>query len=72
MIMMLTLRKEFHFEIEVSATLSSGEVLYTPRLIEGMLSHFDHHANYDGSSVEEAIKKIALGIDQALEMLHAM
>ena len=69
---MLTLRKEFHFEIEIFATFFAGEVLYTPRLIEGMLSHFDHHANYDGSSLEDALKKIALGIDQALELLHAM
>lgn len=72
MIVMLTLRKEFHFEIEISAALADGEVIYTPELVEGMLSHFDHHANYEGASVEEALKKIALGIDKALEMLHAM
>lgn len=72
MIVMLTLRKEFHFEIEVSATWAAGAVVYKPQLLEAMLSHFDHHANYDGASIEEAMGKIAMGIDKALETLHAM
>jgi hypothetical protein len=71
-ILMLTLRKEFHYEVEISATLVDGRVIYSPQIVEGMLSHFDHHANYSGSSVEEAVTKIALGIESALEMLHSM
>lgn len=76
MIFVLTLRKEFHYEIEVSAKMvdigEGKKMVYVAELAEsGQISHFDTHFDYEGESIEAAILSIAVGLEAALVMLHS-
>lgn len=72
MIIVLTVRKDFHYGIEISAKAVKGKMIYMAELAESApISHFDTHQNYEGDTIEAAISSIADGIEAALVMLHA-
>lgn len=72
MFFILTVRAEFNYEVEVSARFEAGHVVYLAELSEScMISHFDHKAVHEGTTVEAAIESIARGLDDAIEMLRA-
>lgn len=72
MIILLTVRRNYHFEVEVSAEIADKAVRYKAELAEAaMISHFDSHAEYAGASIEECVEKLANGLAEALDILHA-
>lgn len=73
MLMVLTVRREYHYEVEVSAELIDKKLQFRAELVEtAMISHFDNHADYLGFSIEECLEKLSLAIDKALETLSSM
>ena len=70
MLIMLTLRTDYHFEVEVEAVLLDGQVKYKAMLPEtAFVSHFDNFAPYEGLSIELAITAIANALEQAIAKL---
>lgn len=73
MLIVLTVRREYHYEVEVSVELLDKKLQFRAELVEtAMISHFDNHADYFGSNIEECLEKLAIAIDKALETLSAM
>lgn len=71
MIFVLTLRKEYHLAVEIGARVAEGKILYYAELVEtGQISHFDHHADYVGDTIEGAIASIVAGLEAAFAILY--